>query len=407
MTPSDVPTETSSPNPLDGIVIADFTQLVQGPYASQMLADLGAQVIKIEPPAGDWLRRFALSNTYLGGESVSFLAFNRNKQSIVLNLKKPEHRQAALRITAAADVVLENFRPGVMERLGLGYESLREINPGLVYCASSGYGVDGPYAKRPGQDLLVQAITGLPTLMGRADDPPVPAGIGIADMAAGLHMVYGTLAALLARQRTGQGCRVDVNLLNSLLSLLSQELTAHLNSDVRPTRNPHMAGTPYTGAPYGIYPTRDGHIAIAMNPVGKLMAAVGQESFENAEETNVTDAGLDGEIRRLLANRLSQRDTAEWLEVLLAQDIWCAPLNSFDAVATDPQVRHNGIILELDHPTAGPVRVIGPAIEFEGQPKDRGHTAPPLLGEHGREILIQFAGYSQEEAERFLEGEAQ
>ncbi|MEA5118634.1 MAG: CoA transferase, partial [Propionicimonas sp.] len=257
-TPQTDPTRsTGREGPLVGIVVADFTQLVQGPFASQILADLGAEVVKIEPPAGDWLRRFALGNNYPGGQSISFLAFNRNKQSIVLNLKRQAHLEAARRIVAAADVVLENFRPGVMERLGLGYDSLRVLNPRLVYCASSGYGPDGPYRSRPGQDLLVQAVTGLPTLNGREADPPIPVGIGIADVAAGLHMVYGTLAALVERNRTGLGQRVDVNLLNSLLALQSQELTAHLNTDQRPRRNPDMAGTPYTGAPYGIYRTSD------------------------------------------------------------------------------------------------------------------------------------------------------
>ncbi|MDR1512840.1 MAG: CoA transferase [Propionibacteriaceae bacterium] len=387
--------------PLDGVVVADFTQLVQGPYAAQILADLGAEVIKIEPPAGDWLRRFALGNTYLGGESVSFLAFNRNKQSIVLNLKRPDQREAARRIAAQADVLLENFRPGVMERLGLGYDSLRQINPGLVYCASSGYGTSGPYVERPGQDLLVQAMTGLPTLMGRAGDPPVPVGIGLSDLAAGLHMVYGTLAALVERARTGQGRRVDVNLLNSLLALESQELTAHLNSSARPGRNPHMAGTPYTGAPYGLYPTRDGFIAIAMNLVGKLMAVVGAVGFEDVDEANVTDPELDGRIRRALGERLAQRDTADWLDALLAEDIWCAPLNDFDAVVEDPQVAHNQMILELDHPTAGRVRVIGPAVAF-GDAAGRRHAPPPRLGEHGAQILTRFAGYSEDEAARVL-----
>lgn len=396
--PADVPAS----GPLAGVVVADFTQLVQGPFASQMLADMGAEVLKIEPPNGDWLRRFALGNNYPGGESVSFLAFNRNKRSVVLNLKRADHRDAARRIAAAADVVLENFRPGVMERLGLGYETLRELNPGLVYCASSGYGPDGPYAARPGQDLLVQAMTGLPHLNGRDADPPIPVGIGIADVAAGLHMVYGTLAALLERDRTGRGQRVDVNLLNSLLALQSQELTAHLNSDVRPRRNAAMAGTPYTGAPYGIYATRDGHVAIAMNAVNKLMAAVGVTGFEDVSEQNITDGDLDARIRRVLEERLAERATAEWLEVLLADDIWCAPLNDYDAVAADPQVRHNGMILELDHPAAGRIRVVGPAVRFSGRSPARRHSAPPRLGENGREILVRVAGYSDAEAAELL-----
>jgi crotonobetainyl-CoA:carnitine CoA-transferase CaiB-like acyl-CoA transferase len=384
--------------PLDGIVIADFTQLVQGPFAAQILADLGAEVIKIEPPGGDWLRRFALGNAYPGGESVSFLAFNRNKSSVVLNLKRAEHVEAARRIVAKADVVLENFRPGVMERLGLGFEQLRALNPGLVYCASTGYGTDGPYRERPGQDLLIQSIAGLPTLNGRAGDPPVPVAVGVADMTAGLHMVYGTLAALVERARTGVGRRVDVNLLDSLLALQSQELTAHLNTTARPQRNPSMAGTPYTGAPYGVYPTADGYLAIAMNPVNRLMAAVGVDGWTDTDEQNVTDPDRDRDIRRALTGRLAQQSTAEWLETLLAKDIWCAPLHDYDGVVEDPQVRHNGMILELRHPTAGPVRVIGPAIRFG----ESDHRPPPRLGEHTRDVLTRVAGYGPDEAEELL-----
>jgi crotonobetainyl-CoA:carnitine CoA-transferase CaiB-like acyl-CoA transferase len=388
--------------PLDGIVVADFTQLVQGPFAAQILADLGAEVLKIEPPSGDWLRRFALGNAYPGGESISFLAFNRNKSSVVLNLKRADHVDAARRIVARADVVLENFRPGVMERLGLGFETLRELNPGLVYCASTGYGADGPYRERPGQDLLVQSITGLPTINGRDGDPPTPVAVGVADMTAGLHMVYGTLAALVERTRTGRGQRVEVNLLNSLLALQSQELTAHLNSTARPRRNPVMPGTPFTGAPYGIYPTRDGHLAIAMNAVNRLMAAVELDGWSDVDSQNVTDPARDAEIRAALTARLVTRSTVEWLDLLLAKDIWCAALNDFDAVADDPQVRHNGMIVEIEHPDAGPVRVIGPPVRFGDGPAAAEHRPPPRLGEHTRDVLTRVAEFDADEVDGLL-----
>lgn len=387
--------------PLTGVLVADFTQLVQGPYAAQMLADLGAEVVKIEPPGGDWLRRFALGNVYLSGESVSFLAFNRNKSSVVLNLKRPEHVEAARRIVAKADVVLENFRPGVMERLGLGYEELRELNPGLVYCASTGYGPTGPYATRPGQDLLVQALTGLPTLIGRDGDPPTPVAIGVADMTAGLHMVYGTLAALVERGRTGLGQRVDVNLMSSLLALQSQEITAHLNSNARPRRNPISPGTPYTGAPYGIYPTSDGHVAIAMNPVNRVMKALAIDGWEHVDDQNVTDTEQDAAVRSALGERLATRTTDEWLEVLLAADIWCAQLNDYDAVVADPQVHHNDMLLALDHPTAGPVRVVGPPIRFGGH-SSADHRPAPTLGEHTHDVLTRVAGYRDDEVDELM-----
>jgi len=203
--------------PLTGLVVADFAQLAQGPFATQILGDMGAEIIKIEPPKGDWMRHWSMANLYQGGEGVSFLSFNRNKRSIALDLKHPAGKDVALRLIAVSDVVVENFRPGVMERLGLGWETLHEQFPRLIYCASSGWGQTGPYLTRPGQDLLVQAIAGVGYLNGNDDEPPMALGVGAADFTAGFHIVYGILAALFARSQTGRGQRVDVNLLNSLL----------------------------------------------------------------------------------------------------------------------------------------------------------------------------------------------
>src|SRR3954453_20507224 len=203
--------------PLTGLVVADFAQLAQGPFAKQILGDMGAEIIKIEPPKGDWMRHWSMANLYRGGESVSFLSFNRNKRSIALDLKHPAGKDVALRLIAHSDVVVENFRPGVMERPGLGWEMLHERFPRLIYCASSGWGQSGPYVTRPGQDLLVQAVAGVGYLNGNAGGPPQGVAVGIAEFTAGLRIVYGVLAPLSSRERTGRGQRVDVNLLNSIL----------------------------------------------------------------------------------------------------------------------------------------------------------------------------------------------
>ena len=377
--------------PLDGVVVLDFTQLLQGPYSTQMLGDMGAEILKVEPPGGDWMRKFATANLYLGGESVSFLAFNRNKKSLCLDLKQPEGVEAVKRLVARADVVIENFRPGVMERLGIGYDVLAALNPRPVFCSSSGWGKSGPYVTRPGQDLLVQAMTGLPFLNGRQDDPPVGIGLGIADIAAALHIVYGVLAALYSRTRTGQGQRVDVCLYNSLLAFVHQEMSTYLNGGGLPARsNSGSNPAPYNGAPYGMYKTADGYIAIAMNPVNKVAALVGLSGYEALTSNNVIENR--DTISRDLAAALVARTTAAWLEVLLTADVWCAPVYTFADVELDPQVAHNGMIAEFQHPTAGSVRTLGIPVEFSATPSAIRLPAP-LLGEHSARILAEYAGY--------------
>lgn len=390
--------------PLSGVVVLDFTQLLQGPYATQMLGDMGAEILKIEPPVGDWMRKFALGNLYLAGESVSFLAFNRNKRSVCIDLKQPEGVAAIKRLAAKADVVIENFRPGVMDRLGIGYDTLRAINPRLVFCSSSGWGKSGPYVTRPGQDLLVQAMTGLPYLNGRADDPPIGLGLGIADIAAAMHIVYGVLAALYSRERTGQGQQVDVCLFNSLLAFVHQEMSTYLNGGGLPERsNSGTNPAPYNGAPYGMYKTADGYIAIAMNPLGKLAALVGVSGYDDVTSNNVMD-NRDA-IARDFNAAFATRTTADWLQHLLAADIWCAPVYTFADLETDPQLAHNGMLVSYDHPTAGSVRTLGIPVEFSGTPS--GIRLPaPLLGQHTREILREFGGYDAAAIDALIAGNA-
>jgi crotonobetainyl-CoA:carnitine CoA-transferase CaiB-like acyl-CoA transferase len=389
--------------PLAGLVVADFTQLAQGPFATQMMGDLGAEIIKIEPVKGDWMRHWSMANLYIEGEGASFLSFNRNKRSIGIDLKHPQGKEVALRLVDRADVVIENFRPGVMERLGLGYETLAERNPRIIYCASSGWGQSGPYVTRPGQDLLVQAVAGVGYLNGNADDPPRPVGVGIADFTAGFHIVYGVLAALYARQQTGRGQRVDVNLLNSILNLHIQELTLYLNGAGLPERSRSDIPGAYLGAPYGFYRTADDYIAIAMNPINKLAALVGVEGYEECAESQVME-GRD-KVRADFQEGFLRKTTQEWLDILLAEDIWCAPVNDFAAVEADPQVRENEMIVEWEHPKAGTVRGVGIPVKFSDTPGEiRRHA--PLLGEHTEEILREFAGYGEDEVRELQESGA-
>jgi crotonobetainyl-CoA:carnitine CoA-transferase CaiB-like acyl-CoA transferase len=386
--------------PLSGLVIADFAQLAQGPFATQILGDLGADIIKIEPLTGDWMRHWSMANLFIGGESASFLSFNRNKRSIALNLKHPAGKEVAFRLVERADVVLENFRPGVMERLGLGYDTLAERNPRIIYCASSGWGQTGPYLKRPGQDLLVQAMAGVGYLNGNADDPPQGVAVGIADFTAGFHIVYGILAALYARERTGRGQRVDVNLFNSILNLHTQELSLYLNGAGLPQRSRSNIPGAYLGAPYGFYQTKDGFLAIAMNPLNKLAALIGVDGYEDHPESQIME-GRD-EVRADFQRGFLTKTTQEWLEILLAEDIWCAPVNTYADLERDPQVAENEMIVEWEQPGAGRVRGVGIAVKFEDTPGEITRHAP-VLGEHTGEILKEVAGYSDDQIRELQE----
>jgi crotonobetainyl-CoA:carnitine CoA-transferase CaiB-like acyl-CoA transferase len=375
--------------------VADFSQLVQGPNATQALADMGAEVLKIEPLQGDWQRNWSLGDAWINGESVSFLAFNRGKRSVALNLKDMRGKEAALRVIRSCDVLLENFRPGVMDRLGLGYKTLSEVHPQLIYCASCGWGQDGPYVARPGQDLLAQAVAGVLNLQGKEDDPPSPVGMGVADLTASFHIVGAILAALYERNRTGLGQRIDINLLNSILGLATQEVTLYLNTGHVPQRSAAGIGHPCVGAPMGIYKTKDGHIVVAMMPVGKIAELVGVAGYEGNDSRNVIE-DRDA-VKRSLDPGFAKKTTAELMDIFIEADIWAAPVNTFPQIESDPQVRHNGTIVSFEHPKVPHFRTIGPPARFSRTPCEI--RRPPLLGEHGRAILSEM-GFANEEIDQ-------
>ncbi len=389
------------PGPLEGLRVADFTQLAQGPFSTQILGDLGADIIKIEPIKGDWMRHWTMNNTWVNGEGVSFLTLNRNKRSIALDLKNPRGKEVALRIIGKSDVLTENFRPGVMKRLGLDYEFLHEQFPELVYVASTGWGSSGPYLTRPGQDLLAQAVSGTSYLAGDQDGPPIAAAVGVADFTAGFHIVIAALAGVFRRQQSGQGQRVDVDLLSSLMHLYIQEYAVYLNGGGLPERSRSNIPNAYLGAPYGYFETSDGYIAIPMNPIGKVAELIGVEGYEGVTETQIME-GRD-KIREDLAKGFIKKTTQEWLDILLAEDIWCAPVQDFAEAEKDPQIAENEMIVEWEHPDAGKVRTTG--IPFRLTETPGGVFRPaPRLSEHAAEILEEVAGYSNDEIDE-LRGE--
>ncbi len=385
---------------LNGVVIADFTQLAQGPWATQMLGDMGAEIIKVEPPGGDWMRHYAYGNLFPGGESISFLSFNRNKRSIVLDLKQEKHLQVAKDIIAKADILVENFRPGVMSRLGLGYDEIKNINPRLIFCSSSGYGVDGPYADRPGQDLLAQAVSGVPYFNGSKDQLPVVTAVGMADLLTSLFIVQSVLAALYQRNETGLGQKIDACLLNSILSFHTQEITSFLHNEEMPERSGKGIPNPWLGAPYGLYKTMTGYIAIGMNSVKKLAELVGLKKYagDKYDSNNILDNR--DEIKADFEKVFITRTTDEWLDILLPHDIWCAKLNSLHDMKDDKQVLHNEMILEYDHPKIGKIKTPGFPVKFSSS-KQQIRRVPPTLGQHTEEILREFSGLSDEEIKTF------
>ena len=362
--------------PLAGIRILDFTALLQGPHATQVLADLGADVLKVERSGGEWMRHWGICMTRTHGETDAFLAWNRNKRSIEADLKDPETFERLLQLVDRADVVVENFRPGVMDKLGLGYEALRKRNPALIYAASSGYGQSGPYVKKPGQDYLVQALTGLMWLNGRRDDPPFLVGPAATDQYTGIHLVVAILAALFHRSRTGEGQRVEVDLLSCVLAFQQQELTVYLNHGEELVRPEENIGHPGLTGPAGVYPTADGYLLLAMFPCPRLGAILGVDWLDEYDSNEKMYRDRD-EIYRKLAKHFRERETDHWIDLLSPEDVWCAPVRKHSDIENDPQVRHKGLIWEVPVGKGDETyRTIGSPFTFSETPVVIRHGAP-------------------------------
>lgn len=387
---------------LSHITILDFSHLLQGPFATQLLADAGANVIKIERPGkGDMFRGLTFRNKWVGGsESPNFLAWNRNKRSLALNLKAPEARDAIMKLAQSADVVVQNFRPGVMARLGYGYEDFKAVNPRIVYCSGSGYGEDGPYVNRPGQDMLVQGLTGIMAATGQADQPPTPVGAGFSDQVGAMNMVYGILTALLWREKSGLGQEVKINLLAGMLAHQNQEMVTAMNFGEDFKRPNSGIGHPGMDAPFGTYPTQDGWVTIAMSPFKTLVSVLGNDDMLVYDDPETLFAKRD-EVWRKLAAETGKWTSKDLMDAMLAADIWCGEVKTHLEAAQDPQVQHLGLIQSYDHPKAGTVKVVGPAVGFSATPASINRPAP-LVGEHTRQILREY-GLSATDIDMLIE----
>lgn len=386
---------------LSDIVVLDLSRVLAGPYATMLLGDYGARIIKVEQPgSGDDTRRWGPPFT-ASGESAYFLSANRNKESITVDLKHPKGQALICALAQRADVLVENFKVGALERLGLDFSSLHEVNPGLIYCSLTGYGQTGPYRDRPGYDTIIQAQGGVMSITGPVEEmhnDPYKVGVAIADVSTGLHATIAILAALRHRDQTGQGQHIDIALFDTQLSWLVNVASAYLVSGQPPQRygNAHASIVPYQTVP-----TADGWLMLAVGNDGQFAAlcqtlALSELSRDQRFATNPQRV----QHRAILIPRLEERfrtcTTAHWQERLLAAGVPCGPVNDIPTALADPQAQARQMVQVVEHPTAGPVPLLGPVAKLSATPPQI-RSAPPLLGEHTAQILGEVLGYSDEE----------
>jgi crotonobetainyl-CoA:carnitine CoA-transferase CaiB-like acyl-CoA transferase len=372
-------------NGLKGIRILSFNHFLMGPLGVQHLADCGADVISVEPVDGAFQRKWGGANRAIDGQTMLLLMGNRNKRSLALNLKDPRAIDIVMSLLPQVDVVAENYRPGVMEQLGLGYEALKAVKPDIIYASGSGFGPDGPYANRPGQDLIIQAMSGIATITGTRQDGPRAVGVSVVDHHGAALYANGILTALFNRERTGEGCRVDVSLLAAALDLQQESLTCFLNGDGHDdVRQAGRVSGWYFPAPYGIYATADGFIALSLSSLGIIYQILEIPEEERIPAKRAFDA--QQEISGLLGRRLAQDTTAHWLPLFERHHVWHTSVNDYAQVVADPQVRHLKSFETVEGATGTPVTLVNHPVRYNGSaPAIR--TPPPRLGAHTIDIL--------------------
>lgn len=376
--------------PLENLLMLEFCQYLSGPSAGLRLADLGARVIKIERPGtGEGGRKLSIKNLFAGEDSVLFHTINRSKQSYTADLKNAADLRKIKELIGKADIMTHNFRPGIMEKIGLDYASVRAINPRLIYGVVSGYGSNGPWSSKPGQDLLVQALSGLTWLSGDLGDAPTPFGLSVADLLCGAHLAQGLLAALVRRGKTGQGALVEVSLLESVLDLQFEVITTYLNDGGKqPVRARNGNAHAYLSAPYGIYRTADGYLALAMEKLdylGKVLECPPLSEFSDpAAWFTEKDAIMD-----LLSGFLKKKNTADWLSLLEPADIWCSDVYDYPTFLRHAGYRVLKMEQELQLKNGGTITTTRCPVRIDGE-RIFNPVPAPLLGEHNEVIDLEF-----------------
>lgn len=384
---------------LSGYRVLDCSIAMAGPFAAQRLGDLGADVVKVEPVKGEWQRHVAAGGARGNQVNVSFLSLNRNKRSLAIDLKSPHGKAVLLDLVKTADVFLQNYRPGVAKRLGVDYESLSAINPRLVYVSMSGYGESGPYVDWPGQDLILQGMSGAMLSAGRGDEPPTPAGQYLVDAVTAYTAFEGALAALLHRERTGEGQLVQVNMLDAITTLQMQELSVFTVGGKPQTRSAEPHAHVYIRAPYGAFATKDDDIIVAFPSLKKFGELIGEPSFLDMDDEGDAWSRRD-EIFAKTRERLKAKTTTEWLDIFRKNDIWAGPVYGFADLVADPQIAHNETFVEYEHPTEGKVKTPGFPIKFSKTPA-KVYRGAPLAGQDTRDVLRE-AGYTGERIDALI-----
>ncbi len=405
MTPATTP---STPNrgPLEGVTVLDMTRVLSGPYCTMMLADMGARVIKIERPGrGDDTR--AWGPPFVNGESAYFLSVNRNKESVTLDFKMPDGRRVLDALIARADVLVENFRPGTLARLGLGFDAVHERHPRLVYASVSGFGQTGPRRQEPGYDAVVQAEGGLMSITGSADGPGYRLGVAIADITAGMFAAYGVAVAVLAREGTGRGQLVDVGLFDSVAALLTYQAGIHFATGAVPQR---LGNRHPTIAPYETFAAADGEFVLAVGNDAlwlKFCAVAGLSDLaaDPRFATNRSRVTAHDELRPLLERALRTRPRHAWIEELTAAGVPCGAVRDLDQVLSDPQLAARDMVVELEHPVAGAIRVLGVPVKLS-ESAGAVRTPPPSLGQHTDHVLQDLLGLDEGARTRLREAGA-